>query len=357
MSPFRRLGFWFALACAADASAGGGDEDKAQDIRVPAFTLPPSPYLSAEARRTLRDGFGPEGPGVEEQIRRGEIAPLRAAIARDGLRAAEALAARSGVTFAEAELDGVHGFWVRPAAARSGEGGARRPVLLNLPSGGFLVGSAAGMGLAESIPVAAATGFEVFTMDYRQAPEAKFPAASEDVARAYRALLREHRPAEIGVYGCSAGGLLTAQALAWFQRHDLPVPGAVAILGASADAQWGGDSWAWQKPLRELGTPPSLDERFYYGGADFGDPLLSPIASDEALRGFPPTLLLTATRAPELSAAADTHRRLTRAGVDARLHVWDGLGHCFFANAALPETAEAWAVVARFFATQLPRGR
>lgn len=356
-SPFCRLGFWFALACAADASAGAGAEDNGQSIRVPSYTLPPSPYLSAEARRTLREGLGPETTSVEQQIRNGEIAPLRAAIARDGLRAAEALAARSGVTFVEAELDGVHGFWVRPAVKQRADGKASRAVLLNLPSGGFLVGSAAGMGLAESIPVAAATGFDVFTMDYRQAPEAKFPAASEDVARAYRALLRDHRPAEIGLYGCSAGGLLAAQALVWFQRHELPVPGAVVIMGASADAQWGGDSWSWQKPLRELSTPPSLDEGFYYGGAKFDDPLLSPIASDEALRRFPPALLLTATRAPELSAAADTHRRLTRVGVDARLHVWDGLGHCFFANPALPESAEAWTVVSGFFAARLSGGK
>ena len=40
------------------------------------------------------------------------------------------------------------------------------------------------------------------------------------------------RRAPSGLYGCSAGGVLTAQAVAWFARTGLPRPGAVAILGA-----------------------------------------------------------------------------------------------------------------------------
>lgn len=327
-----------------------------QTIHVPAFSLPPSPYLSPEARKTLRNGFGPEGVSVEEQIHKGEIPPLRLAIARDAQPSAEALAKRHGVTFEKSVLGTIHGYWVRPTGKRPKMGRAK-PVLLNLPSGGFLVGSAAGMGLAESIPLAAATGFDIFTMDYRQAPEAVFPAASEDVAIAYRALLETHKPLEIGLYGCSAGGLLTAQSLVWFQMHDLPTPGLAAILCASADAQWGGDSWFWQKPLRELATPPSLDERFYYGNHDLNDPLLSPISSDAVMRQFPPTLIVTATRAPELSSAVNTHRLLIRNGVDAQLHIWDGLGHAFFLDPSLPESNEVWTVIARFMQSRLQKRR
>lgn len=331
-------------------AARAGDQPDSRDIHVPAFTLPPSPYLSPQAIQSLRDGLGPEGAPLDEQIRKGEIPPLRAAIGKDGRAAAQRIADREGLVIEEAMLGGIHGYWVR-----SKRTSMAAPVLLNLPSGGFLVGSAAGSGLAESIPLVARTGFVVFTMDYRQAPEHTFPAASEDAAAVYRALLAQHRPTAIGIYGCSSGGLLTAQALAWFQRERLPVPGAAAILCASADARWAGDSWSWQKPLRELTSPPSLDERFYYGAAKFDDPLLSPIVSDAVLAKFPPTLLLTGTRAPELSAAANTHRLLIRSGVDARLHVWDGLGHAFLTNPALPESSEAWDAVARFFKAQLGR--
>lgn len=58
------------------------------------------------------------------------------------------------------------------------------------------------------------------------APEWYFPAASEDVAKVYRELLKSYRPENIGIYGCSAGAGLTSQAVAWFQTHGLPHPPA-----------------------------------------------------------------------------------------------------------------------------------
>ena len=51
------------------------------------------------------------------------------------------------------------------------------------------------------------------------APEYQFPTASEDVAAVYKALLRKYRAQNIGIYGCSAGSLLAAEALAWFQTY------------------------------------------------------------------------------------------------------------------------------------------
>jgi acetyl esterase/lipase len=55
----------------------------------------------------------------------------------------------------------------------------------------------------------------------------------------------------------------------------------------------------------------------------------------------------------EMSAAVNTHRELVKAGVDAELHVWDGLGHAFFYNPDLPESREAFDVMARFFQQHL----
>jgi hypothetical protein len=48
--------------------------------------------------------------------------------------------------------------------------------------------------LLESNPIAAVGGWNVVTVDYRQAQESVFPAASEDVAKVYGALLRAYRP-------------------------------------------------------------------------------------------------------------------------------------------------------------------
>lgn len=315
-------------------------------IDVPSFKLPPSVYLSPEARALLearkpappRDKSGPS-----------DVKAIRAAVAKDTTPAIAALRARFPVQLEETRVGGVHGYWVRSRSPRP----RSRAVLINLHGGGFFVGGADDIGLAESIPIAGLTHMDVLTIDYRQAPEATFPAASEDVEKVYRALLRTHAPSSIGIYGCSAGGLLTAQALAWFQAHHLPRPGAAGILCASADGRWGGDSWNWQKPLEGSTEPPSLDEAAYYGGHDLSDPLLSPMVSDRILAGFPPTLIITATRGAELSSAVNTHRLLVRNGVEAELHVWDGLGHAFFANPSLPESMEAYQVIARFFEKHL----
>ncbi len=46
----------------------------------------------------------------------------------------------------------------------------------------------------------------VISLDYREGPEYKFPAASEDVAAVYQEMLKDHKPENIGIYGCSAGG-------------------------------------------------------------------------------------------------------------------------------------------------------
>ena len=97
-------------------------------------------------------------------------------------------------------LDGV-------AEANSGR------VLINLHGGAFSLGART-EGRLESIPLAHRSGMRILSVDYRQGPEHRFPAASEDVAIVYRHLLETHAPGQIGIFGCSAGGLLAAQSVA-----------------------------------------------------------------------------------------------------------------------------------------------
>jgi monoterpene epsilon-lactone hydrolase len=92
----------------------------------------------------------------------------------------------------------------------------------------------------------------------------------------------------------------------------------------------------------------------YFSTTSPNDPLANPnIAPIELRAKFPPTLLITGTRAFDLSPVIGTHRALVQAGVDAQLHVFDGLGHCFYYFAGTPESDDAYDTMVRFFRKHL----
>ena len=257
------------------------------------------------------------------------------------------------------KIGGVHAYVHTP---KSGVGAQNKDrVLINLHGGGFS-GCWPGCAELESIPISALGRIEVVSVDYRQGPDYKFPAASEDVASVYQELLKKYKPKNIGIYGCSAGGILTAMSLAWFQAHSLPTPGAVGIFCASAGGVFGGDAAYTAGPLGEARmaspappTPSQTPLLSYLSGTNPKDPLVAPVNSPDVLAKFPPTLMITGTRGFELSAALYTHKQLVKAGVDTELHVWEGLFHGFFYNADVPESRDALNVIVKFFDRHLGR--
>ncbi|AND69702.1 hypothetical protein ATSB10_22480 [Dyella thiooxydans] len=232
----------------------------------------------------------------------------------------------------------------------------RHRVLVNLHGGAFLWGAGSG-GLVESIPIASVGRIEVITVDYRQGPEHTFPAASDDVEAVYRALLKQYRPQDIGIYGCSAGGILTAESVARLIRDKVPVPGAIGTFcGSLLDLT--GDS-SWVAPLLNGQGVPAHRLGFwdlpYFRGADPRDPMVQPGLSSTLLARFPPTLLITGTRDMAMSSEVRSQALLQQAGVEAELHVWEGMWHSFFSDPELPESRQAYQTIAGFFARHLGR--
>jgi acetyl esterase/lipase len=231
-------------------------------------------------------------------------------------------------------------------------------VLINLHGGAFLWGEGAG-GEEESVPIASIGQVTVITVAYRQGPEFKFPAASEDVAAVYQALLRTYDPANVGIYGCSAGGILTAESIAWLQKRKLPRPGAIGTFCGSASG-FGGDSayvafpLAAQTPLVGARTG-ELSFSAYFSEASIADPLVLPINSSDVLAKFPPTLLIAGSRDFAVSSLFRTQAALTNLGVETELHVWDGMWHAFFIDPDIPESKEVYRVIVNFFDRHLGR--
>jgi epsilon-lactone hydrolase len=315
----------------------------------PAVEVPASRFMSPEARARFIQLFSHHDQPAEQHSAPPDFRAMR----EEDERKNAPYVARSKVLYPvnieEKVLGGVRVQVVTPKAGVAPENRAR--VLINLHGGGFIWGEGNGA-RTESIPIAGLGRIKVVTVAYRMAPEFTFPAASEDVASVYRELLKDHRAQSIGIYGCSAGGILTAESVAWFERQKLPIPGAIGTFCGSI-AALGGDS-SHLTPLL-VGEFPSPDDDSdslrgpYFKGASSTDPLVLPIRSPEVLSHFPPTLLIAGSRDFTVSSLFKAQSALTNAGVDAELHVWDGMWHAFFFDPDLPESKEVYRVVVDFF--------
>jgi len=329
--------------------------DQQGTVRAPAMTVPVSSMLSPEAKAYVADHLHQMQQPAMLQQKNGVPVFMAPYLARQNL-----LFPHRRV---EAQIGGVHVIDYAPGAGILPAN--RRRVLINLHGGGFS-GCFPGCAELESIPLATLGRIRVVSVDYREGPDHHFPAASEDVAAVYRALLKQYPARNIGIYGCSAGGMLTGMAMAWFQKHGLPRPGAIGIFCAGttmSGSGFGGDADFVAAPLGEArlapawppADPGTATRLPYFAGTDPHDPLVSPGSSDAVIGQFPPTLIITATRGFEFSAAVHAHSQMVRLGVDADLHVWEGLFHGFFYNADVPESREAYDVMVRFFDRHLGR--
>ncbi len=227
-------------------------------------------------------------------------------------------------------------------------------VLINVHGGGFVSDSGS---LIEGIPIANLTHTTVVSVYYRLAPEHPFPASVDDTLAVYKELLKTHAASNMGLFGTSAGAILTAEVAVRLRRDGIPLPAALGIFSGTGDLSQPADSEALYTIWGFGGTlvPPSKGPliKDYVGTNDPKDPTLSPIYAD--LRRFPPTLFITSTRDLLLSGTSNLHRAFLRAGVEGQLVVFEALPHAFWYDFHLPETKEALDIMARFFNEKLGR--
>lgn len=240
---------------------------------------------------------------------------------------------RYAVDVRSSTLAGVPVRLIEPKGSHSGG----NLIFLNLHGGGFNADSGS---LTENIPIAAITKIPVVAVLYRLAPEHTFPAGVDDGLAVYRELLKTHKPSEIGIYGTSAGAVLGPELIARIRKEGLPEPAVLGMFSGDTDLSKKGDT------LSSLGFDITPFYRQYAGDTAITDPQVSPGLGPVAF--FPPTLCLSSSRDFYLSTTANFCRRLETAGVENRLVVFDGLPHAFWSYMDIPESAQAFEIMAKF---------
>jgi epsilon-lactone hydrolase len=353
----RMAGLLGALAVAAASPAVAQESPAAaprasepSTLQIPAFAYPASSLSSAALKAAYARSLATPGDGTIPIPKDPKmVAPMRTIVNSMFEKTLPRARELYAVEITPDTIAGVEVIRVRPKAGI--ERRNRNRVLLSLHGGSFMVGWPS-TALLDSIPVAALSGIEVVTINYRKYPEAVHPAALEDVAAVYREVLKTRKPGNVGIYGGSAGGVATLQAIPWFKQHGLPVPGAIGAF--SAAFQTGiGDSAIWNfsggftAPGKRL-----VSAGGYLGAHDRRDWV--PGTSPEALASYPPVLWVAGTRAPEVSGVVTAHAAMLKRGVPSELYLIEGGWHQSYSTAPeTPESQDAMRYIARFFDTRL----
>ncbi|GAA2862986.1 alpha/beta hydrolase fold domain-containing protein [Microbacterium arabinogalactanolyticum] len=250
---------------------------------------------------------------------------LAARMLSDVLAEEFALPVPDGVRISELPLRGGDGV-LRARRFRSASARGPQPTMLWCHGGGFFGGTIDEiLNDRISAALALASGVQIFSLEYRLAPEHPFPAPVDDAVEALRDLRArwielEVAPDRLGVGGNSAGATIAATAARWLcaegeQVHHQALevlPAALYPYGDSA-TRYG----------RGFGLDDVADlADVYRGGAPLTE--ASPLDAPD-LRGLPPALLLVAEFDPLRDGALAYAERLRAVDVPVTVHV--GAGH------------------------------
>jgi acetyl esterase len=190
----------------------------------------------------------------------------------------------------------------------------------------------------------------VASVDYRLAPEAKFPAAVEDSYRALEWIAANERElgidrGRIAVGGDSAGGNLAAVISLMARERNGPMPVYQVLIYPATDMRMIAASMEEnaEGPLLTRAAMAWFIEHYLRGEQDKLDPLASPLLAAD-LSGLPAAFILTAECDPLRDEGEQYGRRLEQAGVPVEIKRYAGMPHGFFSfGAALNAGKEAMA--------------
>lgn len=226
-------------------------------------------------------------------------------------------------SYKQINIEDMQAEWVIPLQAKTNK------VLLFLHGGGYATGSIrTHRGLVSQIAIHA--GIRALSIDYKLAPEYKFPTQIEQAIVAYRFLLNEgFKPENIAIGGESAGGGLTGGTLLYIKDQNLPMPACAIFMSPWLDLTASGRSILTNKHKDPMvpykGIP--LWAHNYAGDTELTNPYASPLFGD--LKGLCPIYIQVGECEILLSDSTRYAEKAQNAGVDVTLEVWPNMFHAW----------------------------
>ena len=230
-----------------------------------------------------------------------------------------------------------------------------RPVIVYYHGGGWVIGSPEVYEYS-TLALAQNTGAIVVSVDYRLAPENKFPTAHEDAYAAYK-WVKENAAtiggnvAKVAVAGESAGGNMAVTVSMQARDRQLGLPVHILSVYPVANNDLFSPSYNQYANAVPLSRPlvQWFVDKYFNTLADGDSPLIS-LTDVANLSGLPPTTIIGAEIDPLQSEGMALRERLRSAGVPVSYQLYTGVTHEFFGMyAVVPEAAQAQ----QYAATQL----
>lgn len=254
------------------------------------------------------------------------------------------------VTYKEVTANGVRAILITPAESSADH------ILLHCHSGGGVTASMWQERKAIG-HLAKASGAQALAINYRLAPEDKFPAQIDDVEAAYRWLLGQgYDPSRIASIGGSIGGNYAVNLALTLQRKNAPLPGAVLSMSPWFDMELKHKSIETNASLDKMLSGDLLrgfsDSMLDGTGIAKTDPRINLAYADPA--GLPPTMIYYGENEILTDDAIEFAARARAAGVDLELRSLPEGQHIFYLGAGrVPEIDAAVAEMAAWLRSKI----
>ncbi|KAJ3807298.1 Alpha/Beta hydrolase protein [Lentinula aff. lateritia] len=251
--------------------------------------------------------------------------------------------------------------WKKARISNENHKKRKERVILYIHGGAYYVSCAAAQRTI-TIPLAKYTDARVFALDYRLAPETRFPGPLHDAASAYMRLVEDLHipPSSIILAGDSAGGGLTLALLMYLRDNQYELPSAAILMSPWVDLTMSCESWDSNEPY-DIIPMPAPDDHLNPVALYLGDnmeqymthPYASPLFGD--FTGLPPLLIQAGDSEVLRDEITLLAHKASLAGVEVRHELFQDAIHVFQLYPFLDATSRSFSSIRDFVRKLLPQ--